>query len=75
MLWMIPRPIASVTSEAPPLLMNGRGIPVTGIRPMTMPTFTNSWNSSIDASPAPNRRPKGSRDAHAQARIRHRSAP
>lgn len=28
----------------PPELMRGRGMPVTGIRPTTIPTFTSTWN-------------------------------
>ena len=59
-LWITPSPIAMLTSDAPPWLMNGSGMPVTGISPMTIPTFTNTWNSSIDASPAPNSVPNGS---------------
>ena len=45
-------------SDAPPCVMNGSGIPVTGMIPMTIPTFTNTWNRSIDASPAPNSEPE-----------------
>ena len=52
-----------LTSDAPPWLMNGSGMPVTGRRPITIPTFTNTWNRSIDARPAPNSVPNGSRDA------------
>ena len=50
---MTPNPRAMLTSDAPPWLMNGSGIPVTGMIPTTMPTFTNTWNSSIEATPAP----------------------
>jgi hypothetical protein len=29
----------------PPELIRGNGIPVTGILPTTIPTFTNTWNN------------------------------
>ena len=54
-----------LTSDAPPWLMNGSGMPVTGSSPITMPTFTNTWNRSIDARPAPNSVPNGSFERHA----------
>ena len=38
-------------SDAPPWLMNGSGMPVIGIIPMTIPTLTTSWNSNHDATP------------------------
>ena len=74
MLCMMPRPIAMVTSDAPPLLMKGSGMPVTGMIPMTIPTFTNTWNRSMEARPAPNSVPNGSRERQAHARMRHSSA-
>ena len=39
MLWITPRPIARLVSDAPPWVMNGSGMPVTGRIPMTMPTM------------------------------------
>ena len=42
--------------------------------PMTIPTLTNTWNRIIDARPAPNSVPNGSRERQAQARIRQISA-
>ena len=30
--------------------MNGNGMPITGIRPMVMPTFTSTWNNRIAAT-------------------------
>ena len=53
-----------LTSEAPPWVTNGSGIPVIGMIPRTMPTFTTSWNRIIDASPAPNSVPNGSFARH-----------
>jgi hypothetical protein len=35
----------------PPALMRGSGIPVTGMRPTTIPTFTNRWNNKSVATP------------------------
>ena len=35
----------------PPELMSGKGIPVTGMRPTTIPTFTSKWNSNSVATP------------------------
>ena len=62
MLWRMPRPIAMLTSDAPPWVTNGSGIPVIGMIPITMPTFTTSWNRIIDANPAANSVPNGSRE-------------
>ena len=31
--------------------MKGSGMPVTGIRPVVMPTFSNTWNSSMAITP------------------------
>lgn len=30
-------------SDEPPALMNGRGMPVTGMRPTTTPMLMNAW--------------------------------
>ena len=45
----IPSAMPMLISDAPPWVMNGSGMPVTGIMPSTMPTLTSSWNSSIEA--------------------------
>lgn len=42
MLWTIPSPRARLVSEAPPWVMKGRGIPVTGMMPTTMPMLTRT---------------------------------
>ena len=49
-------------------------MPVIGITPMTMPTFTMSWKMIIEASPAANSVPNGSRERQPDTRIRHRSS-
>ena len=51
---------AMLISDAPPWLMNGSGMPVIGMIPMTIPTLTNSWNSSIAATPQAKIVPNGS---------------
>ena len=51
MLCSSPSPNAMLISEAPPWVTNGRGMPVIGMIPMTMPTLTTSWNRIIDAIP------------------------
>ena len=70
MLWSTPSASAMLISDAPPWLMNGSGMPVIGMIPITMPTFTNSWNRSIAATPQAKIVPNGSferqpRDEHA----------
>ena len=35
-----------MTSDEPPTLTNGSGMPVTGAIPIVMPTFTKTWKSS-----------------------------
>jgi len=37
--------------EDPPLLKKGRGIPTTGINPITMLIFTNKLNKKVSSSP------------------------
>ena len=59
MLCRMPRPIAMLTSDAPPCVTNGSGMPVIGMTPITMPAFTTSWNRIIDANPAANSVPNG----------------
>ena len=61
-------------SDAPPWLMNGSGMPVIGMIPMTMPTLTNSWNSSIAATPQAKIVPNGSFERQPATRTRHSSA-
>ena len=52
MLCKMPSAIAMLTSDAPPCVTNGNGIPVIGMIPITIPTFTKSWKRTIDATPA-----------------------
>ena len=40
-----------VIMDEPPLLMNGNGIPTTGIKPITMLIFTNKLNRNVSSSP------------------------
>ena len=47
-----------LTSDAPPWVMNGSGMPVMGITPRTMPTLTSSWNRSMPADAAREREPE-----------------
>ena len=37
------------TTEDPPKLISGNGIPVTGMIPIVTPTFTNTWDMNIAA--------------------------
>lgn len=39
--------------DEPPYEKNGNGIPMTGQRPITIPTFIVKWNISIDATQYP----------------------
>ena len=41
MLWSSPSAMAVLTSDAPPWVMNGSGMPVTGMIPATMPALTS----------------------------------
>ena len=61
-------------SDAPPWVMNGSGIPVIGMIPMTIPTLMTSWNRSIEATPEAIPSPNGSCDRQAVSRIRQISA-
>ena len=47
-------PIAAkfITSDVPPELKNGSGIPVVGINLVTTAIFTNIWNANIPTIPA-----------------------
>src|SRR5436305_1838340 len=45
-----PRASSSMTSELPPTLRNGSGMPVTGSSVRLAPRFTNTWNSSQAAT-------------------------
>ena len=66
--------MAMLTSDAPPWVTNGSGMPVIGMIPSTIPALTMSWNRIIEASPAANIVPKGSFDRQPATRIRHRSS-
>ena len=48
-----------LTSDAPPWVTNGSGMPVIGMIPRTIPTLTTSWNRIIEATPAANSVPNG----------------
>ena len=52
MLWRMPRASAMLISDAPPWVMNGSGMPVTGMIPRTIPTLTSIWKRSIAADAA-----------------------
>ena len=39
------------TTEEPPKLISGSGMPVIGMIPIVTPTFTKTWNISIAAMP------------------------
>ncbi len=39
----MPTPNKVITREVPPKLTKGRGRPVVGKRPTTIPTFTAAW--------------------------------
>ena len=45
-------PSRFVTSDEPPTLTNGSGMPVTGAIPIVMPTFTKTWKRSAKTMPA-----------------------
>jgi len=38
-------------SDEPPALMNGSGMPVTGMRPTTTPMLMNAWRQIQDVTP------------------------
>ena len=46
MLWRSPSPSAMLTNDAPPWEMNGSGMPVMGMIPMTIPRFTTSGTAA-----------------------------
>ena len=60
-----------LTSDAPPWVTNGSGMPVMGMTPMTIPTLTTSWNRIIEAIPAAN----SSAERVARAPAGHEDAP
>ena len=51
--------------------MNGSGMPVTGMMPMVMPTFSKIWNTSIASTPTQTSVPKKSRASRAVRQMRH----
>ena len=61
-------------SDAPPWVMNGNGMPVMGMIPITIPTLTKSWNTIIEPSPAANIVPNGSLDLQPLAMTRQINA-
>ena len=54
--------------------MKGSGMPVTGIRPMTMPTFTSTWKKIMVAMPQARNIANGSLERHALTSKRHMSS-
>ena len=46
-----PMQAIAVRRDEPPYDRNRRGIPVIGMSPMTMPTFTMKWNMNIPKMP------------------------
>ncbi len=42
-----------MSMELDPKLMKGSGMPVMGMRPMHMPTFSSTWNSQMPTMPVP----------------------
>ena len=44
--------------DEPPQLKNGRGIPITGVSPSTIPTLMNTWNRKILSTEYPQTLPK-----------------
>ena len=53
------------------MLMNGSGIPVIGMMPIVIPTFSKTWNTNIESTPMQIRVPSGSRASWAVRQIRH----
>ena len=43
--------------KVPPELIKGRGIPVTGIKPMVIPMFSKMWNKIMPVMPVTIREP------------------
>ncbi len=60
----------AVIVDEPPYEMNGSGMPVTGIMPRLMPTFSNTWKPIMQRTPTHIRRPTGSRASCAVRQIR-----
>ena len=50
--------------------MNGRGMPVIGMMPIVIPTFSKTWNTNIDSTPTQISVPSGSRASWAVRQIR-----
>jgi len=47
----MPTPIRLITSDDPPALTNGSGIPLVGIRPSTTLMLMNAWTATIAVTP------------------------
>ncbi len=58
MLWITPSPSAMLTSDAPPWVMNGSGIPVTGRIPTTMPDVDEDLEQQHRGDARPEQRPE-----------------
>ena len=51
MFWTMPKDASVIIRELPPADKSGKGMPVTGKRPMFMPTLTKTCTSSIKNTP------------------------
>ena len=49
MLCRSPTAISVTTTDDPPKLIRGNGMPVTGMIPIATPMFTNTWHMNIAA--------------------------
>src|SRR5262245_23883173 len=67
-----PTPIMLTSREEPPELINGRGIPLVGINPMTTLMLMNAWSTIRIVIPAARNCPNGSGAFHAIRNPRHR---
>ncbi len=54
--------------------MNGRGMPVMGMMPIVIPTFSKTWNANIARIPTHRSVPKKSVESRAVRHVRHTSS-
>src|SRR4051812_48164795 len=54
----MPMPIRLTSSDEPPALTNGNGMPLVGINPRTTLMFTRAWTAIIVVSPTARNAPK-----------------
>ena len=55
----MPTQMSCVSMDEEPKLMNGSGMPVMGMMPMHMPTFSRTWKVQSAAHPTRTSLPKG----------------